>query len=99
MKLHNYCRSSASFRVRIALNLKGLPFEYIPVHLVRGEQIQDAHRARSPDGLVPVLEIDGHTLTQSMAIIDYLEETRPSPPLLPPGALGRAQVRALAQTI
>lgn len=99
MKLYNYCRSSASFRVRIALNLKGLPFEYLPVHLVRGEQLQDAHRARSPDALVPVLEVDGHTLTQSMAIIDYLEETRPTPPLLPSSALGRAQVRALAQTI
>jgi glutathione S-transferase len=99
MKLYNYCRSSASFRVRIALNLKGLPFEYIPVHLVRGEQLQDAHRARSPDALVPVLEVDGHMLSQSMAIIDYLEDTRPTPPLLPASALGRAQVRALAQTI
>jgi maleylacetoacetate isomerase len=99
MKLYNYCRSSASFRVRIALNLKGLPFEYLPVHLVRGEQLQDAHRARSPDALVPVLEVDGHTLSQSMAIIEYLEDTRPTPPLLPASALGRAQVRALAQTI
>ncbi len=99
MKLYNYCRSSASFRVRIALNLKGLPFDYIPVHLVRGEQLQEAHRARSPDALVPVLEVDGHMLSQSLAIIEYLEDTRPNPPLLPASPLGRAQVRALAHTI
>ncbi|MCS6811657.1 MAG: maleylacetoacetate isomerase [Tepidimonas sp.] len=103
MKLYNYFRSGTSFRVRIALNLKGLSYDYIPVHLARGEQHGAAYRAVSPDGLVPVLDVEGQPdhalLSQSMAIIEYLDETHPEPPLLPRDPLGRARVRALAQTI
>ncbi|MBA2963287.1 MULTISPECIES: maleylacetoacetate isomerase [Ramlibacter] len=100
MKLHNYFRSSASFRVRIALELKGLSYEYLPVHLVRGDHKQPAYAAVSPTGLVPTLETDGgERLGQSMAIIEYLDETHPQPPLLPADALGRARVRALAQLV
>ena len=99
MKLYNYFRSSASFRVRIALQLKGLPYDYIPVHIAKGEHKQPAYAAISPDLLVPTLEIDGQRLGQSMAIIEYLDETHPEPALLPKDALGRARVRALAQTV
>lgn len=100
MKLYNYFRSSASFRVRIALELKGLPFEYLPVHLVKGENKSDAYKAISADNLVPALVTDaGDILSQSMAIMEYLNDTHPQPPLLPADALGRAQVRALAQSI
>lgn len=99
MKLHNYFRSSASFRVRIALALKALPFDYVPVNLLTGEQRQSAYQAIAPDALVPLLEVDGQRLSQSMAIIEYLDETHPTPPLLPADPLGRAQVRALAQSI
>ena len=100
MKLYNYFRSSASFRVRIALHLKGLPFEYLPVHLAKGEHKQDAYAAVSADQLVPMLELDdGTRLSQSMAIIEFLDETQGGPALLPPDALGRARVRALAQSI
>ena len=100
MKLYNYFRSSASFRVRIALELKGLPYEYVPVHLVKGEHKADAYAAVSPSLLVPTLQTDaGERLGQSMAIIEYLDETHPRPPLLPADPLGRAQVRALAQLI
>lgn len=100
MKLYNYFRSSASFRVRIALELKGLPYEYIPVHLARGEHKEQQYAAVSASQLVPALVLeDGQLLQQSMAIIEYLDETHPSPPLLPPDALGRARVRALAQLI
>ncbi|MBS0315778.1 MAG: glutathione S-transferase N-terminal domain-containing protein, partial [Proteobacteria bacterium] len=98
MKLYNYFRSSASFRVRIALLLKGLAYDYVPVHLVRGEHKQPAYAALSPALLVPTLEVDGQTLGQSMAIIEYLDETHPEPPLLPSDPLARARVRALAQT-
>lgn len=100
MKLYNYFRSSASFRVRIALALKGLDYEYLAVHLVHGEQTKPEYAALSPDRLVPLLELDdGQRLSQSMAIIEYLDETHPEPPLLPADALSRARVRALAQTI
>ena len=99
MKLYNYYRSSASFRVRIALGLKALPFDYAPVNLLTGEQRQSAYRAIAPHAQVPLLEVDGQRLSQSMAIIEYLDETHPEPPLLPTDPLGRAQVRALAQSI
>ncbi len=101
MKLYSYFRSSASFRVRIALRLKGLDFEYVPVHLTRGggEQFSPAYRALNPAGLVPALEDDGRVLTQSLAIIEYLEEKYPQPALLPAGAADRARVRALALSI
>jgi maleylacetoacetate isomerase len=96
MRLHNYFRSSASFRVRIALELKGLGYDYVPVHLVKGEQLQEPFAPLSPERLVPVLQDGDHTLTQSLAIIEYLDETHPEPPLLPADAAGRARVRALA---
>lgn len=99
MKLHNYFRSSASFRVRIALNLKGLAYDYVPVHLARGDHKKPPYADISADTLVPLLETDGERLSQSMAIIEYLDETYPAPTLLPADALGRAQVRALAQSI
>jgi maleylacetoacetate isomerase len=98
MKLYNYFRSSASFRVRIALNFKGLPYKYAVVHLTKGggQQFAPEFRAINPDALIPVLEDDGHALTQSLAIIEYLEETHPEPPLLPRAPLERAYVRAIA---
>jgi maleylacetoacetate isomerase len=102
MKLYNYFRSSASFRVRIALALKGLDYEYASVHLVKGggEQFAAGFKAMNPAALVPVLEEDdGTVLTQSLAIIEYLDETRPQPPLLPRDAVGRARVRAIALAI
>jgi maleylacetoacetate isomerase len=100
MKLYNYFRSSASFRVRIALELKGLPYDYVPVHLVKGEHRSESYAAVSRTALVPALQLDtGETLGQSMAIIEYLDETHPQPPLLPSDALGRAKVRALSQLI
>ncbi len=99
MRLYNYFRSSASFRVRIALELKGLPYEYVPVHLGRGEQRTQGYLALASSGLIPMLEIDGYRLSQSMAIIEYLDERYPSPALLPADPFGRASVRALAQSI
>ena len=99
MKLYNFFRSSASFRVRIALALKGLTYEYIPVHLPRGDHKLPGYAGISADGLVPLLEVDSERLSQSMAIIEYLDETHPQPPLLPKDPAGRAKVRALAQSI
>lgn len=100
MKLYNYFRSSASFRVRIALELKGLPYEYVPVHIAKGEHRQPAFADVGLEGLVPVLELaDGTRLTQSMAIIEYLDEVHPEPALLPADPLARARVRALAQIV
>ena len=99
MKLHNYFRSSSSFRVRIALELKGLHYDYIPVHIAKGDHKKEPYAALSADMLVPLLEVDGEKLSQSMAIIEYLDEKHPAPPLLPADALGRAKVRALAQSI
>jgi maleylacetoacetate isomerase/maleylpyruvate isomerase len=100
MKLYTYFRSSASFRVRIALELKGLAYDYLPVHLVKGEHRQADYAAISPSALVPTLETDtGERTGQSMAIIEWLDETHSQHPLLPADALGRARVRALAQLI
>lgn len=99
--LYTYFRSSAAFRVRIALNLKQLPYEAVAVHLLRngGEQHQAAFKALNPEGLVPVLQDGEALLTQSMAIIEYLEECFPQPALLPSTPLERARVRALAHMI
>jgi maleylpyruvate isomerase len=100
MKLHGYFRSSASYRVRIALNLKGLRVEHLPHHLRKGEQCAPSYVAINPQGLVPTLENDtGAILTQSLAIIEWLEETHPSPPLLPKDPFRRAKVRAFAQVL
>ncbi|MEN9779114.1 MAG: hypothetical protein RL014_262 [Pseudomonadota bacterium] len=100
MKLYNYFRSSASFRVRIALELKGLSYEYLPVHLARGDHKLPEYAAVSPSGLVPLLVLDdGRKLSQSMAIIEYLDEMHPTPALLPRNPMTRAQVRALSQLI
>jgi maleylpyruvate isomerase len=99
MKLFGYFRSSAAFRVRIALNLKGLVHEDAFIHLRRGDQRGESYLLVNPQGLVPALETESHTLIQSMAIIEYLDETYPEPPLLPPDPTGRARVRALADIV
>ncbi len=99
MELYNYFRSSASYRVRIALALKGLAYDYKGVHLARNEQFNESYAAVSAARLVPLLRDGEHTLTQSMAIIEYLDETHPQPPLLPGTPVERARVRALAQDI
>lgn len=99
LRLHQFHLSSASYRVRIALNLKGQPYESLPVDLRGAGQFAPAFSTLNPAQLVPVLEHDGEALTQSLAIIEYLEEVHPMVPLLPQDAVGRARVRALAQTI
>ncbi len=100
MKLHGYFRSSAAYRVRIALNLKGLNAEHLSHHLRKGEQRDPAYLALNPQGLVPTLQDErGAVLTQSLAIIEWLEETHPEPPLLPKDPLRRARVRAFAQVV
>lgn len=98
--LHNYWRSSTSYRVRIALALKGLDYEYVPHHLRHGEHLEPPYKSLNPQGLVPTLVLEsGRWLSQSLAIIEYLDETVPEPPLLPADAAGRARVRMLAQII
>ncbi|HVN99729.1 MAG TPA: maleylacetoacetate isomerase [Steroidobacteraceae bacterium] len=100
LRLYSYWRSSASHRVRIALQLKGLEYDYVPVHLAAaggGEQYSAAYRALNPQSRVPALETGEGVLTQSMAILEWLEETHPEPPLLPRAPAARAQVRAMAQ--
>lgn len=101
MKLYNFFRSSASYRVRIALNLKGLQYDYQPVHLRRdgGEQYTAVYKALNPQSLIPSLEDNGRVLTQSLAIIEYLEEKYPNPPLLPREPAERATVRAMALAV
>lgn len=97
--LYDYWRSSAAYRVRIALNLKGVPFRAVPVDLAAGEQSEPAYLARNPQGLVPALDVGTAVLTQSLAIIDYLDRVYPHGPLLPNDPLARAQVQAMALTI
>jgi len=100
MKLYNYFRSSASWRVRIGLALKGLDYDYVPIHLARNEQFAEPFANQQVSHLVPALALDdGRWLSQSMAILEYLDEAHPEPPLLPRDAVARAQVRALAQDI
>lgn len=98
LTLHTYFRSSAAYRVRIALNLKGLPYESVPVHLVRdgGQHHQPAFKALNPAELLPVLQTEGHVLTQSLSILEYLEERYPTPALLPGTPEQRAFIRSLA---
>jgi len=99
MKLYNFFRSGTSHRLRIALNLKGLPTTYVPVDLRTEQHLKDEFKAINPQGLVPALEVDGQVLIQSPAIIEWLEETHPTPALLPAGATERARVRALAAIV
>src|ERR1700761_4307435 len=98
MKLYSYFRSSASYRVRIALNVKNLPFDYVPVHLLRdgGEQLKAEYRTVNLDGVVPTFVDGSEVMPQSLGIIEYLEETHPEPPLLPGTPAERAYVRSIA---
>ena len=97
--LYDYYRSSAAYRVRIALNLKGVEYDSRPVNLLHSEHKADDYRAMNPQGLVPMLEIDGHRLTQSLSIIVYLDQLFPDPPLMPRDPLDAAHVRAMALTV
>jgi maleylpyruvate isomerase len=101
MKLYTFFRSSASYRVRIALNLKGIPYQQQPIHLRRGggEQLQPSYTTINPQALVPALEDDGRILTQSLAIIEYLDEKYPNPPLLPREPADKAAVRSMALVV
>jgi maleylpyruvate isomerase len=101
MKLYNYFRSSGSYRVRIALNLKGISYDYEAIHLRRngGEQFSARFRELNPHALVPVLEHEENVLTQSLAILEYLDEVFPTPALLPEGAVARAKVRSIAMSV
>ena len=100
LTLHSAWRATAPYRVRIGLALKGVEYEYAAVDLLAGEQRQPAYRAMNPQGLAPALDLgDGHILTQSLAILEWLEETRPQPPILPRSALDRATVRAMANIV
>lgn len=99
MELHGYFRSSASYRVRIGLNLKGLQYEYHAVNLLKSEQREGQYRKLNPQGLVPALVDGDQVLTQSLAILEWLDETHPEPALLPSDPLQRARVRALAYSV
>lgn len=100
MKLYSYYRSSAAYRVRIALNLKQLDYDYVPINLLEQSNKGDAYLALNPQGLVPALELGtGEVLAQSMAIIEWLEESYPQPPLLPVEPLQRARIRSLVNNI
>jgi maleylacetoacetate isomerase len=99
MRLYTYFRSSAAYRVRIALNLKGVPYESLPINLLKGEQREEGYKQVNPHGRVPCLDTGHGTIFQSPAILEYLDEVHPEPPLLPMGALNRAKVRAVAAII
>ena len=100
LTLHSAWRATAPYRVRIGLALKGVEYDYVAVDLLAGEQLEPAYRAVNPQGLAPALDLgDGHILTQSLAILEWLEETRPQPPILPRSALDRAIVRAMANIV
>lgn len=99
MKLYSYFRSSAAYRVRIAMNLKGIDYEIIPVNLLTGEQKSDDYKQLNAEGLVPALETDQGLLTQSLAILEWLEEQYPNPPILPKDGWQRAQARSLAYAV
>ena len=101
LTLHNYFRSSAAYRVRIAMNLKGLDYDYVPVHLTRdgGMQFKEPYKSLNPQQLVPLLDDDGFQISQSLAIIEYLDEKFPNTRLLPKSPEGRARVRQIALAI
>jgi maleylacetoacetate isomerase/maleylpyruvate isomerase len=99
LTLHSAWRSSAAYRVRIGLNLKGLAYDTAPVNLVSSQHLEPAYAALNPQRLLPTLEVDGRALTQSLAILDWLDETVPEPPLLPADAFDRALVRSMAQIV